>query len=143
MLTLSDVIDRHGFDVLEQLDRQVAIPFIDGIQHQGDTSIIPLDEIRHRITVTGTAAPVPAAGIVVVEPIGAGHEHRLFAHQGTCLWNPGVRDTEQLAIGVLVVPDGALALQAHKEHGYSGIAPGEYVIGRQREQAGEERLVAD
>ncbi len=143
MLTLSDVIDRHGFSVLEQLDRQASIPFLTGIQYQGDTSIVPLAELRERITVTGANQPLPAAGIAVIEAAGGGHEHRLFAHQGTCLWNPGIGDTENLAIGLLSVGDDALALQAHAEHGYTGMGPGQYVIGRQREQADSERLVAD
>lgn len=143
MPTLNDVISRHGFDVLDQLDRQATIPYLDGLQPQGDTIIIPLAEVSSRVTFSGPGKPIPRTGVAVVEAAGGSHEHRLFADQGTCYWQPDVTDSEGLAIGVLTVPSDALAVQAHPEHGYAGIAPGMFVIGRQREQADVQRLVAD
>jgi len=143
MPTLSDAISRHGFDVLDQLDRQATIPYLDGIQPQGDTIIIPLAELDGQITFAGPGKPIGRAGVPVVEAAGGGHEHRLFADQGTCYWQPQVTDTTGLAVGVLTVTDGALAVQAHPEHGYAGIAPGLFVVRRQREEAEEQRLVAD
>lgn len=143
MPTLSEAIGRHGFDVLDQLDRQAAIPYLDGLQPQGDTIIIPLAEVDGQVTFAGPGKPISRAGVAVVEAVSGGHEHRLFADQGTCYWQPSVTDSEGLAIGVLTVPKDALAVQAHPEHGYAGIAPGMFVVRRQREQAEEQRLVAD
>jgi len=143
MSTVQFFAETYGFDVPDHLDRDVSIPFLGGIQHQGDTTIVPLTEVRHRVTVAGKGEALPAVGVAVVAAVNGSHEHRLFAHQGVCWWQPDVTDTEGLAVGVLTVPDGSLAVQAHEEHGFSGIAPGCYAIGRQREQAEVERIVMD
>ncbi len=52
-------------------------------------------------------------------------------------------DRQELLLGHLTVAAGAVAHLAHPEHGYASIAPGNYVIRRQREQADEIRVVAD
>lgn len=75
----------------------------------------------------------------MIEAVGSGHEHRLFASvPGTAFFTPlrGGQD-----IGVLECTETAYLL--HPEHGATGVAPGSYVLRRQREQADEERLVAD
>src|SRR3990170_1456425 len=48
-----------------------------------------------------------------------------------------------LVVGLLKVENGPMNLY-HQEHGYIGLAPGKYIVGRQIESvANEERLVAD
>lgn len=131
--TLGQLIDRHGVDVLEHLDRQAAVPVLDGLQFQGDLAVIPQPGMPDRSTVE-----VPAAGLAVIEAAGGGHEHRLLAGvPGTVMFAP----LSGQDIGVLTTTEPAYI--AHPEHGYLGIAPGSYVLRRQREQADEERLVAD
>jgi hypothetical protein len=145
MPTLTDLIETHGFDVLAQLDRQADIPFLDGAQFQGDLSVIPLAHRSRHVQVTPDARRVVPGpdGIPVIEAADGGHEHRLFTHQGSCWWTTDVTDDQGLAIGVLTVEPGGRALIAHAEHGYTGIAAAVVILGRQREQADAERLVAD
>ena len=40
--TIGELVDRHGFDVLEHLDKDVTVPVVDGLQVQGDLAIIPI-----------------------------------------------------------------------------------------------------
>jgi hypothetical protein len=134
--TLGQLIDKHGFDVLDHLDRDLEIPVHAGLQAQGDLFIIPADP--NRGSRPGTA--VPPDGIAVIDGSNGGHEHRLFAGQpGTAFFAPvGVGGQD---IGFLECTEPAYI--AHPEHAYTGIAPGTYTLRRQREQADEERLVAD
>jgi hypothetical protein len=136
--TLAQLIDAHGFDVLDHLDREAEIPVLDGLQAQGDLFVIPhAAKGRHA---ADRAQDVPATGIPVIEAAGGGHEHRLFAGSpGTAWWTPAASGSQD--IGVLECAEPAYLL--HPEHGATGIAPGAYVLRRQREQADEERLVAD
>jgi hypothetical protein len=133
--TLGELIGRHGVDVLEHLDRQVEVPVLDGLQFQGDLAVIP--DLQN-LAADRAAQEVPAAGIAVIEAVGGGHEHRLLPTGELTMFAPlgGGQD-----LGVLVTT--APAYLAHPEHGYLGIAPGSYLLRRQREQADEERLVAD
>jgi hypothetical protein len=133
--TLAQLIDRHGVDVLDHLDRQLEVPVLDGIQMQGDLAVIPTIAERPR-----TGDTVHAGGIAVIPPVNGGHEHRLLADvPGSAYWRPATGGGQDL--GVLHTTETAWL--AHPEHGYLGIAPGDYVLRRQREQAEEERLVAD
>jgi len=136
--TLGQLIDAHGFDVLDHLDRDLEIPVIDGLQAQGDLILIP-------IAAPGPSAAdgrqtVPAAGVPVIEAAGAGHEHRLFAGTpGTAFWTPARGSGQDIGVLECTAP----AFVAHPEHAYAGLAPGAYLFRRQREQADVERLVAD
>lgn len=136
--TLGQLIDRHGVDVLDHLDRDAGVPVLDGLQFQGDLAVIPASSRgRHA---ADNATRVPVAGIAVIEAVGGGHEHRLLAGTpGTAAFTPARIGGQD--IGYLEVT--APAYLAHPEHGYLGVAPGAYVLRRQREQADEERLVAD
>lgn len=135
--TLGQLIDRHGVDVLEHLDREANVPVLDGLQFQGDLAVIPA--AAHGRHAADNATNVPAAGLAVIEAVGGGHEHRLLAGRtGTALFTPARGGQD---IGYLEVTEPAYL--AHPEHGYLGIAPGAYMLRRQREQADEERLVAD
>jgi hypothetical protein len=136
--TLGQLIDRHGVDVLDHLDRDAGVPVLDGLQFQGDLAVIPA--ASHGRHAADNAAKVPAAGIAVIEAVGSGHEHRLLAGTpGTAAFTPARNGSQD--IGYLEVTEPAFL--AHPEHGYLGIAPGAYLLRRQREQADEERLVAD
>lgn len=136
--TLGQLIDAHGFDVLDHLDREAEIPVLGGLQAQGDLLIVPLADaapVSRR-----PAAEVPAAGIAVIEPVGSGHEHRLFAGSpGTATFGFAAAGGQDIGVLECTAP----AFVAHPEHAYTGVAPGAYVLRRQREQADEERLVAD
>lgn len=146
--TLAQLIDTHGFEILDHLDREAEIPVIDGLQAQGDLFIVPIGESPQGTHAHGSSLteaydirPVPPEGIAVIEAVGGGHEHRLFAGvPGTATFGPANTTVGQ-DIGVLECT--APAFVAHPEHAYAGIAPGTYVLRRQREQADEERLVAD
>jgi hypothetical protein len=134
--TLGQLIEKHGFDVLDHLDRDLEIPVHAGLQAQGDLFIIPADPNRR----IGHGTAVPLDGIAVIEAVNGGHEHRLFAGQpGTAFFTPAGAGGQD--IGLLECTEPAYI--AHPEHAYAGIAPGSYMLRRQREQADQERFVAD
>ena len=136
--TLREAIGQHGFDVLDHLDTSVEVPVLDGLQVQGDLCIVPI-AIAGPVPVSGRVT-VPAAGIPVISPVGSGHEHRLFAGEpGTAFWAAAGGTSQDIGVLECTAP----AYIAHIEHGYAGIAPGTYLLRRQREQAAEERLIAD
>lgn len=136
METLAEVSERYEFAVLEHLEADAEVPVLGGLQAQGDLIIVP-----QHVGNFDRWPPVPATGIPVIEAAGGGHEHRLFA--GT----PGTARFDRTGatgqdIGYLACTAPAYVL--HPEHGAAGIAPGAYVLRRQREHAGaEQRLVAD
>jgi hypothetical protein len=135
--TLGELAGRYEFAVLEHLEADLEVPVVGGLQAQGDLLVIPVSAYR----VSGTRAEVPAAGLAVIAPTGSGHEHRLFAGAPATAWfTPGTHQGMQ-DIGVLECTEPAYVL--HLEHGGAGIAPGTYVLRRQREHADEERLVED
>jgi hypothetical protein len=141
--TLEQLIARHGTDVLEHLDRQVDIPVTDRPQIQGDVSVLPMP------TAARARTPVPPDGVAVIHGANGGNTHSLHG-DGRIWYDPAPADGRgnpaSLALGTLTVPAGSTAWLAHPEHGYLGIAPGTYRIGRQREhdpRARESRLLAD
>jgi len=136
MQSLSNLIDRHGVDVLEHLDRDELVPVSNGLQAQGDVMIVPTRPSAK------PGLPVPAEGVAVVRGENGGNTHLLLA-DGPVAWAPADVGPTDLVLGTLTVPDDATAWFAHPEHGYVGIAPGAYTIRRQREQADEIRRVAD
>ena len=139
-LTLADLTARTGLDVLGHLEREVTIPVIDGIQAQGDLLVVPIAflaaEPRRDVSIVGSARwhEVPAAGVEVLRAGTGGNPHTLVADPGTCRWTTGVDDPQRLALGALSTT--GVAYLIHPEHGGSGIAPGTYVIRRQRERSG-------
>ncbi len=140
MHTLATLIDRHGVDVLDHLDRDVTVPVLTGLQFQGDVAVIPTVHPVHK-----AAQPVPAAGVPVVRGESGGNTHLLIADGDGVTWAaaPDRRDPAALDLGTLTVPEGAAAYLAHPEHAYAGIGAGVYTVRRQREQAEAVRLVAD
>lgn len=145
MATLAELTaryDRHVYDYVAASLGDIEVPVLDGPQSQGDVRVRPLDAtptVTVRADATWTA--VPHIGIDVVRPAGGGHTHTLLATAGTATWTTDMDDTEELAVGVVDASEGAWL--SHPEHGMSGLAPGRYVIRRQREQAEVQRLVAD
>lgn len=147
-MTLSTLTDISGLDVLDHLDRSVSIPVVDGLQAQGDLIVVP-----HRLLVGAVSTfpwtrslSVPASGVELLRSAAGGNPHSLVAEGATCTWSTPVQDTRGLALGVL--DTDVVAYLIHPEHGATGIAPGRYVIGRQRERGpstgpGAMRLVAD
>ncbi len=139
MKTLADVTRATGFEVLKHLEAEAEVPVLGGLQAQGDLFIVPLP-IAGRPVQYDALVPVPAEGIAVIDAVGSGHEHRLFAAvPGTAMLALATGRGQD--IGVLECTEPAYVL--HPEHGATGIAPGQYMLRRQREQADEERLVAD
>lgn len=146
--TLAQVSEATGFAVLEHLEADLEVPVLDGLQAQGDLFIIPIIIPIGQQTPTRASSlteaydvkPVPPEGVAVIAAVGSGHEHRLFAGTpDTAMFGPA--NAFGADIGVLECTAPAYVL--HPEHGATGIAPGLYVLRRQREQADEERLVAD
>ncbi|MFW6691035.1 hypothetical protein [Streptomyces sp. MAR4 CNX-425] len=146
-VTLADLTARTGLDVLAHLEREVTIPVIAGLQAQGDVIVVPL-ALLDDVTVPPRAPwqPVPAGGVELLRGAAGGNPHTLVADPGTCRWTRRVGDATGLALGVLDAT--AVAYLIHPEHGATGIAPGRYVVRRQRERSEStgragNRLVAD
>jgi len=137
--TLSTLIDQHGIDVLDHLDRDALVPVITGLQRQGDVIVIPANIVRLNVKAT---TPVPAAGVPVVRGEAGGNTHAVVA-DGDVRCDVREASATDLILAVLTVAVGAVAYLAHPEHAYSGIGPGTYVLRRQREQADELRMVQD
>jgi hypothetical protein len=142
-LTLADLTARTGLDVLGHLEREVTVPVTDGIQAQGDLLIIPIAllatgtrRMRGNVFITDSVRwhTVPGVGIEVLRSGTGGNPHTLVAAPGACQWTTGVDDPERLALGAFTTTGTAYLI--HPEHGGTGIAPGTYVIRRQRERSG-------
>lgn len=133
-LTVREAIDMHEVDVLEHLDREVTIPVLSGLQFQGDIAVVPSMKVA--------TTPLAAKGFPVVKGESGGNTHSLHG-DGPVFFDSKDATVRNLSLGTLTVPLGSKAFLAHPEHGYSGIAPGNYEIRRQREQAEELRVVHD
>jgi len=134
--TLGELTSKHGFDVLEHLEAEASVPVHKGLQAQGDLFIVPVSSGDYP---AGTVAEIGAEGVPVIEAVGGGHEHRIFASV------PGTARVRMLGRGqdIAYLECTEPVYSLHVEHGATGIAPGAYLFRRQREQADEERLVAD
>lgn len=140
MHALAELIDRHGVDVLDHLDREATVPVLAGLQRQGDVLVVPAVVAALRTLAASTK--VPASGTPVVRGENGGNTHAIVA-DGLVFCDVVTARGDELRVAVLTVPDGSVAYLAHPEHGYVGIAPGTYELRRQREQAEVARLVAD
>lgn len=135
MMKLAELIKEHQIDVHDYLDREEIVPVYAGLQFQGDVAVVPEKSGK----ASKDAKQVPAEGIAVVRGENGGNTHALVA-SGAVTFAP---ESTGLSLGTLSVAEGATAYLSHPEHGYLGIAPGNYNIRRQREQADEIRVVAD
>lgn len=134
-MIVSEAISRYGTEVLDHLDRDIAVPVVTQAACQGDVSIL-------KVNLLAATTPVPAAGYPVVRGENGGNTHSLHG-DGPIYFDPESQQAGSLVLGRLTVPEGSSAVLAHPEHGFLAIAPGTYSIGRQREFAGEWRMVAD
>ncbi len=159
MSALHELISRYGVEVDAHLDREADIPVLTGAQIQGDVSVRPVRRRRWGLRSRGhlvhhggihwswvrgrwvgrrrpdrwksAVTPIPAAGLVVSTG-REGHEHRLLP--GLARFDAVISAADpSLLIGILTVPAGCEAYLAHDQHGYLGIGPGSYEVGRQRE----------
>lgn len=135
MATINEMIEATGVDVVTLQDTDIDIPVLGGVQRQGDVLIRPAK-------VTAKTA-VPAGGTPVVRGESGGNTHAIYAADGPVFCDTQTASVGQLRVATLSVPEGSTAYLGHPEHGYNGIAPGDYEIRRQREMAEEMRMVAD
>jgi hypothetical protein len=125
MPALRELIRRYGVDVGTHLDRDADIPVLTAPQVQGDVSVRPVRRRRQAVT------PLPPQGVVIATG-REGHEHRLLP--GPARFDPAAGPARSLLrIGTLTVPADCEQYVAHDQHGYLGIGPGTYELGRQRE----------
>lgn len=147
-MTLSDLTHRSGLSVFDYLDQSISIPVIDGMQAQGDLLVIPYHLVAGDVrSVNHTQrVDVPLSGVELLRSAAGGNPHTLVADGGRCRWSSPVRDEALLALGIL--ENDVVAYLIHPEHGATGIAPGRYVIRRQRERGtgglfGQVHFIAD
>jgi hypothetical protein len=145
-MQLAELLDKTGLDVLDDLQRQVTVPVIDGLQAQGDLVVIPADMINTvRLDVAPRWRPVPPEGIELVRGVAGNNPHTLVADHGTCHFSRAFRDN--LGLTIAVVENTAPAYLVHPEHGASDIAPGRWLVRRQQESTDGDRamrvLIAD
>ncbi|WP_393915982.1 hypothetical protein [Halostreptopolyspora alba] len=135
-MTLAQLGERSGQNIPDHLERATTVPVIDAPQAQGDLLVIPyrlVEDDVHLPPAQWTA--VPPEGIELLRSTTGGNPHTLVADPGTCHWaSGGVEDRTQLALGALRTTGPAYLI--HAEHGGTGIAPGTYVVRRQREGTG-------
>lgn len=136
MITLSELECTTGLRVLDHLDREATLPTVTTAACQGDVSIL-------RVTTPPATTTLPQHGAAVVRGEAGGNTHSLHTDGTGVCWDVSDGGGDGLTLGTLTVPDGGAAFLLHPEHGGMAIAPGTYRIGRQREFAGEWRMVAD
>ena len=106
MLTLADLTSRTGLDVLSHLEREAAIPVIDGLQAQGDLIVVPFADLTEVMIVPNAYwREVPGSGIDVLRGGAGGNPHTLVADPGACRWTTGVRDNTGLALTSATFPE--------------------------------------
>lgn len=131
MTKLIEMVELTGVAVHDYLDMQVDVPKVDQVAAQGDVLIL-------RVTTAPATQAMPKT-VVVVASEASSNTHTLHPN-GECFYE---RLDNGLVVGVLTVPQDSTALLSHQEHGGLEILPGTYEIRRQREFAGEWRMVAD
>lgn len=135
MATTAELIEATGVAVCTEQDFDIDIPVHSGVQRQGDVLVRPAS--------VAATTPVPATGTPVVRGENGGNTHAIYAADGPVFCDVQAGSAQDLRVAVLSVPEGSTAYLGHPEHGYMGIAPGDYEIRRQREMAEELRMVAD
>ncbi|MCU1488321.1 MAG: hypothetical protein JWN67_5067 [Actinomycetia bacterium] len=139
--TLAELAAATGVEPHDHLPTDIDIPVLAGLQAQGDLLVIPAHLVPDVHVGIDGWTDVPAAGIELLRGAAGGNPHMLVADPGTCRYTTNISDPERLALGAIETTETVWLL--HPEHGGSGIAAGTFIIRRQREQAEEQRLVAD
>jgi hypothetical protein len=142
-VNLAELLDCHDLEVLAHLERQVTVPVCDGPQAQGDLIVLPQEMVPDVGFPRGMQwLSVPSGGVELVRGVAGNNPHTLVADAGTCWWTPYLRDS--LGLGIAVFSNTAPAYLIHPEHGGSGVAPGRWLVRRQREAGFHRpRLVSD
>lgn len=142
--TFADLVDKFATrtEFVGEFAADLDIPVLDGPQCQGDVSICPIHLYGSKPRF-GDPQPLAAAGVEVIRGGAMNNAHTLRALDPGVTWQPVMSAGESVALGLLTVPDGAQCFLEHPEHGFNGVAAGTYVIGRQREQAEQVRMVQD
>jgi len=134
---LAELLDRTGLDVLGHLDRQVAVPVIDGLQAQGDLLVVP-EAMADGVTAQGGWHALPREGAELVRGGDGTNPHTLVADRGSCRLTIWLVDPERLAVAA--IHNTRPVYLVHPEHGATGIAPGRWLVRRQREESGFRRI---
>lgn len=130
--TLADMIAITGKEVLDYLDRDVAVPVVDRAAAQGDVLIA-------RVNRAPAATPMPAMVVAVASEASA-NTHTLHPH-GAAFWDAHTaRRSGDVMLGVLTVPAGSEVFVSHQEHGGLLVTEGTYEVRRQAELG---RMVQD
>lgn len=129
------MIEATGVGVVTTQDLDIDIPVLGGVQRQGDVIVIPAK--------VAAKTAVQKVGTPVVRGESGGNTHAIYAADGPVYCDTQTGSARDLRVALLSVPEGSTAYLGHPEHGYMGIAPGNYEIRRQREMAEEMRMVAD
>jgi hypothetical protein len=129
-MNLAELLNRNDLDVLDHLERQVAIPVLDGPQAQGDLIVLPHAMVRPVTTQDPWTNwwPVPHGGVELVRGV---------AGPGVCEWTSNIHDP--LGLGIALFTNTAPVYLIHPEHGGSGVAPGTWLVRRQQEAGFQRR----
>jgi hypothetical protein len=135
--TYSDVALRTGTTIPHHLEAQATIPVATRFWRQGD------------LYIRRTSAPTPAG--TPIHLTGTGHkvvqgeaDRNSHILNGDGTFHPGVVLNRLTDYGMLVVPDGGLAVLTHTaEHGSIAFGPGKWRIWGQLSHEAELRRAAD
>ncbi len=143
MPTFATILDRAGITVPDETIAEIEVPVLTGPQRQGDVGIFPRPAIGR--AELGQMTIVSAEGVAVVRGEATGNTHLLMPEVGCDIyWQPIESRAGDVRLGVLHVPDGAVAWLTHSdEHGCNGIGSGTYLLHGKREQFLEIRRVQD
>lgn len=142
-MNLADILDLADLSVLDHLEREVAVPVLDGPQAQGDLIVLPLAMVPVVVVHSWSFwRDVPRGGVELVRGVAGNNPHTLVADPGVCQWTGAFRDP--LGLGIALFENTAPVYLIHPEHGGTGVAPGQWLVRRQQESGRHRRLlVAD
>lgn len=129
-MNLAELVDRTRVAALDHLERETTIPIIDGLQAQGDLIVVPFSMLAEP-PASDYWHWVPPEGEHLIQGADGRNPHVLVADRETCTCARVWRDLD-----IAIVTNTAPAYLLHPEHGGTGIAPGQWVIRRQRERTG-------
>ncbi len=129
-MNLAELVDRTSVAALDHLERETTVPVVDGLQAQGDLIVVPFSMIENPGNVD-LGDPVPPQGVHLVRGADGRNPHVLVADQNTCRWS---QYNDATGLSIAYVGNSAPVYLLHPEHGGTGIAPGRWVIRRQRER---------
>jgi hypothetical protein len=129
------VLNLHNIDT--SLVADLDVPVCTGLTRQGDVFVAPSKPGAD------SGQPVGRDGVPVVRGEAGGNTHLLIAVDGVVSWRPITQSRLGQDLGVITVPEDAVAGLAHPEHGLNLIGAGSYTVRRQRQQAEQISLISD